>query len=100
MNYPCIFIAAGGSLAINLLNFVEALNLPKDTRPNFSEFTYWVPFMVFPILGGFVSYVYMASDYDIKPVLALQLGASAPLILRAAASAIPPRQPPKQPPGA
>jgi hypothetical protein len=98
---PTICIAAGGSLAINLLNFLEALNLPKDRRPVFRDVAYWVPYIIYPILGGFVAYVYLASGFEIKPLLGLPLGASAPLILRAAASAIPRAlDPQKSPPGA
>jgi hypothetical protein len=101
MNYSTVFIAAGGSLAIALLNLAEALNLPKDRRPDFRDVGYWVQGAIYTALGGFVAYVYDASGYDIKPVLALQVGASAPLILRAAASAIPREvQPPRPPPGA
>ena len=89
MDYSTVFIAAGGSFAITLLNLAEALNLPKDRRPDFRDVGYWGQGLIYTALGGFVAYVYVASGYDIKPVLALQVGASAPLILRAAASAIP-----------
>jgi hypothetical protein len=100
MSTSIIYIAAGGSLAVNLLNLLEALNLPKDQRPSFGDFVYWVPYIIYPILGAFVAYVYLASGFEIKPVLALQVGASAPLILRAAASAIPRGlTPPNPPPG-
>src|SRR5437588_595201 len=101
MTYTPILVAAGGALAVNLLNLAEALNLPKDQRPDFCDLAHWVPYLIFPLLGAFVAYVYVASDYDIKPVLALQLGASAPLIIKAAASAIPrPTKPSLHPPGA
>jgi hypothetical protein len=101
MDYSAVLVAAGGGFAITLLNFAEAVNLPKDRRPDFQEIVYWVQGAIYPALGAFVAYVYVASGYDIKPVLALQVGASAPLILRAAASAYPRElQPPKPPPGA
>ncbi len=101
MNYSTVIISAGGSLAITLLNLAEALNLPKERRPDFRDWGYWAQGIIYILLGAFVAYVYQASDYEIKPVLALQVGASAPLILRAAASAIPREiQPPKAPLGA
>lgn len=88
-------------MAVNLLNLLEALNLPPDSRPDFKDPAYWVPYVIYPLLGAFVAYVYVASDFEIKPILALQVGASAPLILRAAASAIPRQlEPPNPPPGA
>ena len=87
-NTPLI-IAAGGGLAIQLLNLLELSNVPKDKRPDLKDWLYWLPFLLSPVLSGFLAFVYLASGYDVKPVLALHLGASAPLILRAMAGAIP-----------
>jgi len=89
MNIPVLVIAAVGGLTINLLNLLEAANLPKDRRPNFKDPLYWASFPIGAALGAFVAYVYLASDFDMKPILALHVGASSPLVLRAAASAIP-----------
>ena len=89
VDWSIVGIAAFGSLAINLLNLMEALQLPPDRRPTFTDVAYWVPYVIYPILGGFVAYVYLTAQFDLNAVLALQVGASAPLILRAAAAAIP-----------
>lgn len=89
MDYSILVIAAVGGLAVNLLNLAEAANLPSDRRPNFKDPLYWISFPIGAALGAFVGYVYLASGFDIKPVLALHVGASSPLVLRAAASAIP-----------
>jgi CBS-domain-containing membrane protein len=89
MNITSLFVAAGGGLAIQLLNLLELKNVPKDKRPDLTDRLYWFSFIGMPILSGFVCYVYLASEFEVKPVLALHIGASAPLILRAAASASP-----------
>ena len=89
MDYSIICIAAFGGLSVNLLNLAEAAHLPSDRRPDFSDPLYWLAFPIGALLGAFVGYVYLASGFDIKPVLAVHLGASSPLVLRAMASAIP-----------
>ena len=77
-------------MVIQLLNLAELANIPKARRPDLKDPIYWIPFIVNPLLGGFLTFVYVSTpQYDIKPLLALQIGASAPLILRAMASAIP-----------
>jgi len=98
MDWAAILAGAAGAFAIQLLNLMELHNIPKDKRPDLYDFFYWLPFIVAPLVGGFVCWAYSASDYEIKPILGIQLGASAPLILRAMASAIPKGYNP--PPGA
>ena len=89
MEYSCVCIAAAGGFAIQLLNLLELKHVPKDKRPDLKDWLYWLPFLGMPIISGFVCYVYLSSGFQIKPILGLHIGASAPLILRAAASAIP-----------
>lgn len=50
---------------------------------------YWIPFFVLPILGGGLAQVYVASDTYLSPLLAVNIGVSAPLMLRAMAQAVP-----------
>jgi hypothetical protein len=40
-------------------------------------------------MGGLLAYIYEASNNPLKPIIAFQVGASAPLIIRAMARAIP-----------
>jgi len=82
-------IAAIGGLAINLLNLLEIPKLPADRRPNLKDPWFWAAFPIGALLGGFVGYLYAASGFEIKPVLAAQIGISAPLILKAMAAAVP-----------
>jgi hypothetical protein len=89
MHWTAVFSGAAGALAIQLLGLMEIKNIPKDKRPDLKDIYYWVYFFGAPVLGGFVCWAYAASDYTIKPLLGINLGASFPLILRAMASAIP-----------
>ncbi len=84
-----VIFAAAGALALKMLELAEVRTIPKDQRPDLSDLLYWVPFLVMPILGGGLAYMYIMSDIVLKPVLAVNVGISAPLIIRAMASAAP-----------
>ena len=96
MNWSLVCIGAVAGVVVQLLNLAELPNIPKNERPDLRDPVYWIPYVVGPLVGGFATYVYIASEYDIKPLLALQIGSSAPLLLRAMASTIPsgPNPPP------
>lgn len=89
MEYQIILIAAGGGLAIQLLTLLEIQQLEKKNRPDFTDFTYYIPYLINPVISAFVAYVYVQAQTQLNPILALHIGASAPLILRSMASAIP-----------
>jgi hypothetical protein len=98
MDCSVLILAAVGAIAVNLLTLAEAHSLPPEDRPNLKAPLYWLSYAIFGALGAFVAYVYLASGFDIKPLLAVHLGASSPLIIRAMASAVPKELVP--PPGA
>lgn len=85
-----ICMATGGALAVQLLNFLELIRLPEQSRPNFKSFIYWLPFIINPLLGAFMGYAYAHSSANINTPLAIHIGISAPLILRGMANVIPP----------
>lgn len=85
---PVLF-AALGALAVKLLELIELPKIPRTERPDLREWTYWAPFVLMPIIGAFVAYLYVASDMDLKPILACNVGISAPLILRTMAQTLP-----------
>lgn len=89
MDHSLVLLAGVGAVAINLLTLAEAHSLPAEERPNFKEPLYWLSYLIFGALGAFVAYIYLASGFEFKPLLAVHLGASSPLILRAMASAVP-----------
>ena len=82
-----IFTAFGG-LAINLLRLFEISKLPKSERPKtFSDWLYSLQFFVMPLIGGVLALAYSMSGIRLTPILAINIGASAPLILKTFASA-------------
>lgn len=97
-----VILAAIGGFVVNLLSLLELQNVAKDRRPNFKDFLYWLPYIAWPLLGGLVGFLYYdaAALQQQSKFVSFQLGLSAPLILRAAASAIPAPARPNLPPGA
>ena len=92
---PFWFAVCGG-FAINLLRLAELAQTPRTERPRtFSDPFYLLQFVVLPFLGGFLAYTYQASGTILSPILALNIGVTAPLILKNLASAIPPIGPRK-----
>jgi hypothetical protein len=88
-DYLLILIAAGGGLALQLLNLLELPQLKKNDRPDFKDWVYYIPYIVNPLLGAFITFVYLKTNTTLNPVLALHIGASAPVILRTMASTLP-----------
>jgi len=98
MDYSLVVLAGVGASLVNLLNLGEAYNLPPEERPNFKEPLYWLSYLIASGIGTFVAYIYLASGFEFKALLAVHLGASSPLIVRAMVFAVPQTITP--PPGA
>jgi len=96
-----VFFAFFGALALKLIELAELPHVARANIPNFRDPIYWIPFIVLPILGAGLAYAYVMSDVVLKPMLAINVGASAPLAFRAMAQ-INPLQPKtiNLPPGA
>lgn len=84
-----VYLATTGGLAIQLLSLLELPNLPKNRRPDFKDFIYWLPFIINPFLGGLIGYAYFNHQQEVNSLLAIHIGASAPLILRTMSMIIP-----------
>jgi hypothetical protein len=98
--WQSIFIAAIGGILVLGAELLEVRNTPKDQRPDFKDMWHWFPFFFNPLSGGFLAWVYEASATPLTPLLALNVGAAAPLIIRSLAEANPFRGPADAPPGA
>lgn len=85
---PVIITTLGG-LAVQLLNIVEGLNAPKDRRPDFSSFSYYIGVIVNVLLSAILGYVYFDEEDHFNKVVYFHIGASAPLILRTLATTLP-----------
>ena len=77
-----IYFAAAGGVTINFVHLIEYSKRPKKERPDFSDILYWIVFLLYPILGAFLAYVYVESGVKLTPILSFHIGLSAPLILR------------------
>lgn len=79
-----------GAFLLNLIRLAELANVPKIERPD--TFTDWVwvfQFLALPVVGGVLAAVYHIDGTALKPLLAMNIGLSAPLIIRAMAGAVP-----------
>lgn len=83
---PSVLFATFGALGMQLLSLMEIRNMPKKERPDFTDFFYWLPFIVAPIVGGGLALAYIYPADVLKPLVAINIGVSAPLILRSMAN--------------
>lgn len=86
--YWCAY-AGLGALAVQLLNLAEIRNMPEADRPDLKDWTYWLPFGIYPAIAIFLAIAYENSGVQFNAFLAVNVGASAPLILRGLCSAVP-----------
>lgn len=86
---PAVWFAVSGAFAIKLLELAELHKIPKIERPDLMDWLYWVPFLVMPVLGGGLAFAYVSSNTVLTPMLAINVGVSAPLVLRAMAQVNP-----------
>ena len=78
--------AAFGALTIEALNMMDLRSKAKQDRPDFRDWLYWLPFFGLPIIGGVLALAYEWSDISLTPILALNVGAAAPVTFRSFAS--------------
>lgn len=84
-----IILAALGSTCIQLLNLLELSKVPKSRRPDFKDIAYWLPYIINPLFGALIGYAYFDGQVHVNKLLAIHIGASAPLIIRSMSSVIP-----------
>ena len=83
------WLAVTGGFLINILQLVEYSKLPKAKRPDFKDVLFYIPYIAWPVSGGVLAFAYQSSGVALSPILALNIGLSAPLILRAMAESNP-----------
>ncbi len=84
-------LAGIGGLVYNILQLLEQVNIPKALRPDFKDWLYWIPFLIWPLLAALLAYTYITSGLSLSPITALNVGLSAPLIFRQMVSSNPMR---------
>jgi hypothetical protein len=96
-----IIIAAIAGFVVEALGLISLKAVPRKDRPDLKDPLYFLPFIVLPLLGGFLAFVYERSAIQLIPIIAFNVGASAPLIIRTLAQTAPSFVPPADtPPGA
>jgi hypothetical protein len=75
-----IFAFIGGFLG-NFIKFVEMLNKPAKDRATI-DWIYLANFLIFPLFGVFLVYVHIYDGAQLTGWLAVNIGASAPLIIK------------------
>lgn len=84
-----VILGAIGGLLIQLLSLAELYRIPKSRRPDFKDFIYWLPYLINPFFGGILAYAYFDGQEHVNKLLAIHVGASAPLIIRSMISTLP-----------
>lgn len=89
-----VIIATMGGLIYNIIPLLELWKTPKESRPDFCDVFYWLPYFVWPLLAGFFLYLYEAPGQSLNKLLAFHIGLSTPLALRKMIEVLPviPRQ--------
>jgi hypothetical protein len=83
-----------GAFLLNIVRLAELANTPKIERhPTFSDWLWIVQFLGLPLVGGALAWAYHADGANLKPLLAMNIGLSAPLILKAMAAIAPEKSP-------
>ena len=83
-----MLIAYIGGILINFVRLGERASIPVSHRPE--DVLYWLQFFITPAIGSFFVYVYATSGVEISPLVAVNVGASGPLLLKQLASSVPP----------
>lgn len=90
MNIPePVFISGLGGVAVQLLYIVDGLNAPKDRRPDFRAFSYYLGIIINIGLSVILGYVYFDDAQKLNKIVYFHIGLSAPLILRTLATTLP-----------
>ena len=77
-----ILISAVGGFTYNIVPLLELWKTSKESRPDFKDWLYWLPYFVWPLLAGFLLYLYESPDIKVTKFLAFHIGISTPLIIR------------------
>ena len=72
-----------GGLSIELLKIYNLRHLSSAQRPDWlTSVFYWGPTIVMVGAGGGLVLLYLASKMEVSPIIAFNIGASAPLVLK------------------
>jgi hypothetical protein len=79
-----------GGVLINVVRLAELASVPRIERPpTFSDPLWVFNFLALPLVGGVLAFAYHQDGAALKPLLAMNIGLSAPLILKTLAAVVP-----------
>jgi hypothetical protein len=79
-----------GGVLINIVRLAELASVPRIERPpTFSDPLWVFNFLALPLVGGVLAFTYHQDGATLKPLLAMNIGLSAPLILKTLAAVVP-----------
>lgn len=84
-----LIISGLGGVAVQLLYLIDGLNAPRDRRPDFGSFSYYLGMFCNIFLSVILGYVYFDESQKLNKIVYFHIGLSAPLILRTLATTIP-----------
>lgn len=84
-----LLFAGLGALSLELLNLAQALLSPGRKRPRLREPTYWFALLILTVLGAAVAAAYVLSGVTVVPIIAMNIGAAAPAMIRMMTDAAP-----------
>ncbi|WP_316748538.1 hypothetical protein [Pedobacter gandavensis] len=75
-----IMLSILGGVGIQLFSLIELHKTPKKQRPDFKDIFYYLPWIINPFFSWLIGYAYFSGLQDVNKLLAIHIGASAPLI--------------------
>jgi hypothetical protein len=79
---PVVF-AMAGAIAFKLIELLEWSEGNTKWTPKFTSPHFWLLYVVRPILGATLAVGYIASGNPLAPIVAMNVGMTAPLLLKA-----------------
>lgn len=82
-NPSTLFVASAGGLILGILKLVGHSNRDEKAKLSHSVYFWYLMFCIIalPVLGGFVTSLYILNGDKIQPLLALQIGLTSPAIV-------------------
>jgi hypothetical protein len=77
-----VIMAALGGLVYNIVPLLELWKMPVESRPDFRNLLYWIPYLIWPLLAGFLYYLYESPEFVTSKLIAFHIGVTAPLAFR------------------
>jgi hypothetical protein len=77
-----VMIAAAGGFLYNVIPLLEVWKKSRESRPDFHDIWYWIPYFIWPFLAGFLYYLYQSPEFITSKIIAFHIGLTAPLAFR------------------